>query len=53
MKILVVGGNFAGFTAAILLKNKLKENVEVTLLDRNEKFLFVPSLIWCLSNAGR
>ncbi|MBI2283257.1 MAG: FAD-dependent oxidoreductase [Bacteroidetes bacterium] len=46
MKILVVGGNFAGFTAAILLKNKLKENAEVTLLDRNEKFLFVPSLIW-------
>lgn len=36
MKILVIGGNFAGFTAAILLKNKLKEKAEVTLVDRNE-----------------
>lgn len=46
MKILVIGGNFAGFTAAILLKNKLKDKAEVTLVDRNEKFLFIPSLIW-------
>lgn len=46
MKVLIIGGNFAGFTAAILLKNKLKQNAEVTLIDRNENFLFIPSLIW-------
>jgi sulfide:quinone oxidoreductase len=46
MKILVIGGNFAGFTAAILLKNKLKDKAAITLVDRNEKFLFIPSLIW-------
>lgn len=46
MKVLIIGGNFAGFTAAILLKNKLKQNAEVTLIDRNENFLFFPSLIW-------
>jgi sulfide:quinone oxidoreductase len=46
MKILIVGGNFAGFTAAVLLKNKLGKQAEVTLIDRNDKFLFIPSLIW-------
>ncbi|MFY8004562.1 MAG: NAD(P)/FAD-dependent oxidoreductase, partial [Chitinophagaceae bacterium] len=46
MKVVVVGGNFAGFTAAIQLKRKLKDKVSVTLIDRNADFLFVPSLIW-------
>jgi len=46
MKAVVIGGNFAGFTAAIQLKRKLKDNVEVTLIDRNENFLYIPSLIW-------
>ena len=46
MKVLVIGGNFAGFTAAILLKNRLKNKVDVTLIDRSDKFLFIPSLIW-------
>lgn len=46
MKVVVVGGNFAGSTAALELKRKLKENVEVTVIDRNEDFLYIPSLIW-------
>ena len=46
MKILVVGGNFAGATAALELKRKLKDTVEVTLIDRNENFVYIPSLIW-------
>jgi sulfide:quinone oxidoreductase len=46
MKILVVGGNFAGSTAAMEIKRKLKDKVDVTLIDRNEDFLYVPSLIW-------
>lgn len=46
MKIVVIGGNFAGFTAAIQLKRKLRDTAEVTLIDRSDKFLFIPSLIW-------
>ena len=46
MKVVVIGGNFAGFTAAIEIKRKLKDTADVTLIDRNENFLFIPSLIW-------
>lgn len=45
-KILVVGGNFAGSTAAMEIKRKMKDEVEVTLIDRNPDFIYVPSLIW-------
>lgn len=45
-KIVVVGGNFAGSSAALEIKRKLKDAVDVTLIDRNEKFLYIPSLIW-------
>jgi len=45
-KIVVVGGNFAGATAALELKRKLKNNAEITVIDRNEDFLYIPSLIW-------
>jgi sulfide:quinone oxidoreductase len=44
MKILVVGGNFAGATAALEIKRKLKDKVDVTLIDRNENFVYIPSL---------
>ncbi|HVU99056.1 MAG TPA: FAD-dependent oxidoreductase [Puia sp.] len=46
MKIIVIGGNFAGFTASIQLKRKLKEKADVLVIDRNPDMLFVPSLIW-------
>ncbi|HCS21599.1 MAG TPA: NAD(FAD)-dependent dehydrogenase [Bacteroidetes bacterium] len=46
MKVVVIGGNFAGFTAAIQIKRKLKDKAEVLLIDRSDNFLFVPSLIW-------
>lgn len=46
MKVLVIGGNFAGSTAALEIKRKLKDQAEVTLIDRNENFLYIPSLIW-------
>ncbi|MCG8372587.1 MAG: FAD-dependent oxidoreductase [Balneolales bacterium] len=46
MKVLVVGGNFAGSTAALEIKRKLGKKVEVTLIDRNPDFVYVPSLIW-------
>ncbi|MGV3528652.1 MAG: NAD(P)/FAD-dependent oxidoreductase [Flavisolibacter sp.] len=46
MKVVVIGGNFAGFTASIQLKRKFKDKADVLLIDRNENFLFMPSLIW-------
>lgn len=46
MKVLVVGGNFAGSTAAMEIKRKLGKKVDVTLIDRNPDFIYIPSLIW-------
>src|SRR5690349_17826591 len=46
MKVIVIGGNFAGFTASLEIKRKLKEKAEVLVIDRNPDFLYIPSLIW-------
>ena len=46
MRIVVIGGNFAGFTAAIQIKRKLKNEAEVVVIDRNPDLLYIPSLIW-------
>lgn len=43
---LVIGGNFAGMTAALEIKRKAKEKQRVILIDRSKNFLFIPSLIW-------
>ncbi|MCB0734592.1 MAG: NAD(P)/FAD-dependent oxidoreductase [Bacteroidetes bacterium] len=42
----VVGGSFAGMTAAIEIKRKGKEKHKVILIDKSPLFLFIPSLIW-------
>ncbi|MCB0401679.1 MAG: FAD-dependent oxidoreductase [Flavobacteriales bacterium] len=42
----VVGGSFAGMTAAIQLKRKGKNEHRVILIDQSPLFLFIPSLIW-------
>lgn len=42
----VVGGSFAGMTAAIEIKRKGKEQHKVILIDKSPLFLFIPSLIW-------
>jgi sulfide:quinone oxidoreductase len=46
MKAIVIGGNFAGITAALELKRKGGKNTEVILIDKSPLFLFIPSLIW-------
>ena len=43
---IVIGGNFAGFTAALELKRKLGKDAEVLVIDKSPVFLFIPSLIW-------
>ncbi len=45
-KIVVLGGSFAGLTAAYDLKHALKDRAEVTVVARQEYFVFIPSLIW-------
>ena len=42
----VIGGNFAGMTAALEIKRKGKEDHKVVVIDRSPLFLFIPSLIW-------
>lgn len=45
-KVVVVGGNFAGLTGALELKQKLGTDVEVSVLAKSDKFTFTPSQIW-------
>ena len=45
-RTVVVGGNFAGMTAALEIKRKGKKDHEVVLIDKSPLFLFIPSLIW-------
>jgi sulfide:quinone oxidoreductase len=45
-KVVVLGANFGGLTAALALKKDLKNDVEVTVISDRDYFLFNPSLIW-------
>ena len=45
-RVLVLGSNFGGLTAALALKAELDDDVEVTVLSPSPDFLFTPSLIW-------
>ena len=42
----VIGGSFAGMTAALEIKRKGKNEHHVILIDKSPLFLFIPSLIW-------
>jgi NADH dehydrogenase FAD-containing subunit len=45
-RVLVLGGNFAGLTAALGIKYELGDDVDVTVVSKSDRFLFNPSLIW-------
>jgi NADH dehydrogenase FAD-containing subunit len=45
-KVLVLGGNFGGLTAALAVKHELSGDVDVRVVSASDKFLFNPSLIW-------
>lgn len=45
-KVLVLGANFAGMTAALALQAALEGDVDVTVGSASDRFLFTPSLIW-------
>ena len=44
--IVIIGTNFAGYTAAIELKEMVGDNHDITVIANTHKFLFFPSLIW-------
>jgi sulfide:quinone oxidoreductase len=48
-RIVVVGGSFAGLTAAYDLKRELGETADITVIARDERFVFIPSLIWVIA----
>jgi sulfide:quinone oxidoreductase len=45
-KVLVLGGNFGGLTAALSVMHELHGDVDVTVVSASDTFLFTPSLIW-------
>ncbi len=45
-RVVVLGANFAGLTAAIAVRDELDGDVEVTVVSASDQFLFTPSLIW-------
>jgi sulfide:quinone oxidoreductase len=45
-KVLVLGTNFAGLTAALAVRHELHGDVDVTVVSPDSTFLFTPSLIW-------
>ncbi|HEX6196567.1 MAG TPA: FAD-dependent oxidoreductase [Jiangellaceae bacterium] len=45
-KVLVLGGNFGGLTAALSVKHELQGDVDVRVVSASRRFVFNPSLIW-------
>lgn len=45
-KVLILGGNFAGLTAALSVKHKLGSEADVTVVSKSDQFQFNPSFIW-------
>ncbi len=51
-KVLILGGGFGGVRVALDLDRKLKGQVQITLVDRNNYHLFLPSLYEVASAYG-
>ncbi len=45
-KVVVLGTNFGGMTAALAVRHELEGDVDVTVVSPTDEFLFNPSLIW-------
>lgn len=52
-RIVIIGGSFAGFETAVQLHRLLKGGVHVTVIDRNARFEFRPSLPWLVFDRRR
>ena len=45
-KVVVLGSNFGGLTAALAVRHELHGDVDVTVVSPSDRFVFNPSLIW-------
>ena len=45
-RVVVLGSNFGGLTAALAIRHELSGDVEVTVVSPSDRFVFNPSLIW-------
>lgn len=45
-RIVILGGSFAGLTAAYELQRELDGQHRIIVIDKNDRFVFIPSLIW-------
>ncbi|OLN29275.1 NAD(P)/FAD-dependent oxidoreductase [Desulfosporosinus metallidurans] len=45
-KIVVIGGSFAGLTAALEARRKLGPEHKVLMISKTDNFVFIPSMIW-------
>ncbi len=45
-KVVIIGAGFAGHTAALYLGSALGKDHQITVINRYDYFLFIPSLIW-------
>ncbi len=45
-KVVIIGAGFAGHTAALYLGSAIGKKQEVTVVNKYNYFLFVPSLVW-------
>jgi len=45
-KIVIIGAGFAGHTAAMYLGDAIGKRHEITVVNKRDYFLFLPSLIW-------
>ena len=52
IKILILGGGFGGVRCALDLEKKIKDRIQITLIDRNSYHLFLPSLYEVASTYG-
>lgn len=46
MRIVILGGSFGGLTAAYELRRLLGKACEITLVSKERRFVFIPSLPW-------
>src|SRR4030065_2661798 len=47
MRIVIVGGSFGGLTVAFELRKIFtRSGLEITVISRDENFVFIPSLPW-------
>jgi sulfide:quinone oxidoreductase len=45
-RIVIVGSNIAGLTAALTLKERLGDEHRIVVVSKSDHFLFTPSLVW-------